>query len=342
MRVIEIDGKTISRQSFPYTIGEAGINHNGKIDIAIKMIQVAKIAGVDAIKFQTFKTSEFCNKDSNLYKEFKRCEFNEKQWEIIKEACDMANITFLSTPQNVTDLNLLLKLKIKAIKIGSDDLTNLTLIKNYTKTGLPIILSCGMAYGTEIDVAVEAIRGIEQDYPLVLMHCTSQYPTIPKDANMRKLNMLISKYPKLVFGYSDHTIGNTAAILGVAYGAKVFETHFTLNNKFKGPDQKFSKNPENLKSWVKAIHEASTMLGISNLIPTEKEEAMRIIARRSLTAIKDITKGHKFTNKNVGMMRPGDGLPDSYLSTFINSVAVRNISAGEKLQRADIKERKEN
>jgi N,N'-diacetyllegionaminate synthase len=335
--VIEIDGKKINARTRPYTICEAGINHGGNFNKAIKMIHIAKASGADAIKFQTFKASQFCNKDSELYKEFKRCEFSFNQWKEIKEMCDYVRITFLSTPQNYTDLELLLKLDMKAIKIGSDDLTNIPLIRSYATTKLPILLSCGMSYEQEIENAVDIIRGIDRSYPLVIMHCTSQYPTDPEDVNISKLRRLSMKYPTLVLGYSDHTIGNTASILAVGKGAKVFETHFTLSNKLKGPDHKFSKNISALNSWIRSIHEAYEMLGHSELKPTVKELTMRLVSRRSVTAIKSIKKGQMLTDKNIGMMRPtGDGLAPHLFSSLLGLTATRNISIGEKLQRDDI------
>ena len=336
MKFIEIDGKMINRKSLPYTIAEAGINHNGNIELAYEMVAIAKNAGADAIKFQTFKADEFCNKESELYETFKKCEFSEDQWKGIKQLCDLLKITFLSTPQNYSDLELLLKLGIQAIKIGSDDLTNIPLIKRYALTKLPIILSCGMAYESEIEAAINTIRDIDKMYPVIVMHCTSLYPTLPRQVNIRKLGSLNNKYPRILSGYSDHTVGYVAAVMAVAYGAKVLETHFTLDNSLEGPDHKFSKNPNDLKAWITAIHQAYQMLGESSLNPTDKEFQMRNIARRSLTAIKNIAINEVFTTDNIGMMRPGDGLKPLFLGTFLGQIASRNIQAGEQLQREDI------
>jgi sialic acid synthase SpsE len=336
MRVIEIDGKTIARNMKCFTIAEAGINHNGSIQTAYQMIEVAKESGVDAIKFQTFKADEFCNKDSCFYPIFKECELKSDYWQYIKERCDLFDITFLSTPQNSSDLEILLKCNIKAIKIGSDDLTHIALLRKYSETKLPIILSCGMANEMEIDIAIETIKESIRDYPLILMHCTSQYPTNPKDVNMRKLNKLSSKYPEIILGYSDHTLGHTAVILAVSYGARIFETHFTLDNSANGPDHSFSKNPADLKIWVKSIHEAFNMLGKSDLTPTTEEKSMRTIARRSITAMRDICVGELFTNENIGMMRPGDGLSSIYLANFLSLKSSRDINCGDKLQKSDV------
>jgi sialic acid synthase SpsE len=335
MKLIEIDGKFISNNSI-YTIVESGINHNGSIQTAYQMIEVAKESGADAIKFQTFRADEFCDKESYLYPIFKKCEIRSDHWQYIKERCDLFKITFLSTPQNFSDLEILLGCGVKAIKIGSDDLTNVSLIRKYSETKLPIILSCGMADESEINIATETIREYERHYPLILMHCTSSYPTFPKDVNMRKLIRMGVKYPEMILGYSDHTYGHIASVLAVAYGARVFETHFTLDNNYIGPDHEFSKNPKALKIWVNSIREAYDMLGNSDLRPTKQEEDMRIVARRTITAIKDIRKGDIFTDKNIGMMRPAVGLPSLYLPVFLNAEAGRDIDIGEKLRKEDI------
>lgn len=326
----------ITRKSSPFIIAEVGINHNGDINNAYKMIQVAKEAGADAIKFQTFKADEFCNKDSPLYETFKECELAEYYWKSIKEICDSFEITFLSTPQNYSDLEILLKVEIKAIKIGSDDLNNLPLIRKYAKTKLPIIMSLGMCYGNEIESAVDVLKSVDRAYPVVLMHCTSLYPTFPGDVNMRKILRITGMYPHVIVGYSDHTLGHCAAILAVGMGARVLETHFTLDHRLKGPDHMFSKDPDELKWWIEDIRIAHEMLGSGELIPSERELGMRNIARRSLTALKDIKEGEIFTETNIGMVRPGNGLPPVFLHTFLNAKSTRNIEAGQMLRKEDM------
>jgi len=336
MREIQIRGRTISRYHRPFTIAEVGINHNGNLKTAMEMVGAAKRAGVDAIKFQTFKADEFCNPNAELYKTFKACELEVDEWRQIKRWTEQLSITFLSTPQNYSDLELLLDLGIKAIKVGSDDLNNLPLLRKYSATKLPIILGCGMAHQEEIEKAVNVIKGNDDDYPLIILHCTSLYPTMPDEVNMKKLDKISKVLPNMLLGYSDHTTGHIAAVLALGFGARVFETHFTLSNSDIGPDHKFSKNPQDLKDWVEAIHKADKMLGSSGLRPTKKEEAMRKIARRSLTAILDIKAGDLFTDKNLGMMRPSDGLAPINIDLFLGMIASRDIGKGEKLNDKDI------
>ncbi|MEM4360382.1 MAG: N-acetylneuraminate synthase family protein, partial [Candidatus Bilamarchaeaceae archaeon] len=208
----------------PFIIAEAGINHNGDLEIAIEMIKSAKRAGAHAIKFQTFKAEEFIA-DPNLmytYKSqgktvtepmiemFKRYEFSREQWFKIKEKCDEVGIIFLSTPQNISDLELLLEIGVPAIKVGSDDLTNLALLEKYSKTNLPLIISCGMATISEVCEALETI-GTFDGYPTILLICTSEYPTPPEDANLLRISTAKNLFPDLIVGFSDHTRGCIAS-----------------------------------------------------------------------------------------------------------------------------------
>ena len=260
MNIIKIGNFDIGSNSFPFVVGEAGINHNGEINKALEMIEVAKKTGLNAIKFQTFKASEFIVDTTQTYtyksqgKEitesmfemFERCEFSKEEWHKIKRKCDQEKILFLSTPQNYSDLELLLDLDIKAIKVGSDDLTNLPLLKKFASTNLPIILSSGMSTLDEVSEALDTV-GFFSGYPTILLITTSQYPTPPDDVNLMKFHTLSKKFPDLILGFSDHTIGPIASSLACVLGAVFFEKHFTLDCNLQGPDHWFSANPEQLK-----------------------------------------------------------------------------------------------
>tara|TARA_B100000963_G_scaffold356070_1_gene375500 strand:+ start:698 stop:1777 length:1080 start_codon:yes stop_codon:yes gene_type:complete len=344
-----INSVKIGENFKPYCIAEVGINHNGDLQQAKEMIDVAKNSGADAVKFQTFKAEELCGDKNQMFtyksqgKEitesmlemFKRYELNANQLLKLKKYADKKKITFFSTPQNYSDLKVLLKLGVPAIKVGSDDFINLPLIKMYAKSGLPIILSCGMSDLGEVYNALSAV-GWYEDYPVALLLCTSQYPTPPNDVNINKLNTLKNSFPNLVLGFSDHTEGHLAASLAVAMGARVFEKHFTLNNNFEGPDHWFSANPVTLKNWIKSIHTSFEMLGQTHVRPTNKEKEMRIIARRSITAIKDIKMDEKYSLSNIGMRRPGGGLSASIMDDIIGSKATRFIKKAETIQIGDI------
>jgi N,N'-diacetyllegionaminate synthase len=349
MNEIAINGRLIGATHPPFVIAEVGINHNGSVPMAIEMIKVAKASGADAVKFQTFKADEFVGdpQQSFTYRSqgkevtesmlamFKRYELPRSAWREIKTECDRQSIIFMSTPQNRSDLDLLLEVGIPAVKIGSDDFTNLPLIRSYSETGLPLILSCGMSDLAEVYQALEAASAFN-GYPAALLLCTSQYPTPPQDVNLRKLKTLHGAFPDLVLGFSDHTQGPLASSLAVAMGAVIFEKHFTLNHDLPGPDHWFSENPQSLSKWVAGIRQAVLMLGDHVVRPTRPEAEMRRIARRSLVALTGISKGEPLTLKNVGARRPGHGLPPNLLDRMLGTVAARNIAAGEVLHLGDV------
>lgn len=229
---IKIGTRIVERNGAPFIVAEAGINHNGDVNTAFRMIEAAKQAGVDAIKFQTFKADEFVGDPNQTYtynsqgKEvtesmlemFRRYEFSREEWFAIKEKCDAEKILFLSTPQNYSDLKLLLELGITAIKVGSDDFTNLPLLRSYADTGLPLIISCGMADLAEVYTSLNTV-GAFNGYPVILLLCTSQYPTPENDVNLLKLRTLSNAFPHLSLGFSDHTQGSLASSLAVSFGA---------------------------------------------------------------------------------------------------------------------------
>lgn len=348
-RSFSIAGRSIGPNDPPYCIAEVGINHNGDLDVAIQMINAAKTAGADAVKFQTFKAEEFCGDPEQMftYKSqgqpvtesmldmFRRYELPLESWKSIKEHCEAIGITFFSTPQNSGDLEILLALDVPAIKIGSDDLTNLPLITQYTESGLPIILSCGMSDLSEIDQALGAAKWFE-GHPVSLLLCTSQYPTPSEDANIAKLTTLKNAFPGLLVGFSDHTEGSLAASIAVSLGARIFEKHFTLDKDLPGPDHWFSENPAGLAEWIASIRRADILLGSPIVRPTAAEQEMRLIARRSIVALCDISCGEKLSNLNTGLRRPGGGLPPALIKTALGLTASRDIRKGEKLSLGDM------
>ena len=244
----------------PYCIAEVGLNHNGSISRAKEMIVAAKSAGANAVKFQTFKAAELCSDRSQMYTYnscgetvtesmhdmFKRYELPEYAWSELRTFADDNHIDFFSTPQNISDLKLLLPLSPPFIKIGSDDFTNLPLLRSYRATNIPLILSCGMSDISEVHNALDATGWYEGADVSVLV-CTSLYPTPSDSVNIRRVTTLLSAFPGLQVGFSDHTIGSNAAVMAVSLGACIFEKHFTLSNDLPGPDHSFSENPESLK-----------------------------------------------------------------------------------------------
>jgi N,N'-diacetyllegionaminate synthase len=349
-RSFAIAGRHIGPSNTPYCIAEVGINHNGDLAIAKRMIDAAKMAGADAVKFQTFKAEEFCGDPDQTFtyqsqgkqitesmlEMFRRYEFPPESWREIKAYCQTVGITFFSTPQNHSDLELLLEVGVPALKIGSDDFTNLPLIRSYIESRLPLILSCGMSDLAEVHQALEAAAWFD-GYPVALMLCTSQYPTPPKDVNVAKLSTLQQAFPGLLVGFSDHTQGALAASLAVSRGARIFEKHFTLGKEMPGPDHWFSEDPVGLAEWIDGIRTADVILGSPYLRPTIAEQEMRLIARRSVVALQDITAGEKLDAKNTGLRRPGGGLPPDMIRNVMGLTSTRDIKKGERLSLGDMK-----
>lgn len=345
---IRIGKRTIGNGEKPFLMAEAGINHNGELEKAFQMIAVAKRAGADAIKFQTFKVSELVSDPDLTYTYqsqgktatesmlslFARYEFNRKEWVLIKKECDKQRIHFLSTPQNPSDLETLLDLGVDAIKVGSDDFTNIPYLKQCAQTKLPLILSCGMADLAEIHQSLEAVGSFD-GYPTILLFCVSQYPVHCDDVNLLKLKTLTNIFSMIPIGFSDHTQGPLASSLAVAFGACIFEKHFTLDKDLPGPDHWFSEDPEGLSAWVTSIQTAYRMMGSPILRPTSGEIEMRTLARRSVVALSNIRKGEIFTNENIGLRRPGNGLPSLFFKKLIGQNAIRNISKGTLIQLKD-------
>jgi len=350
MPEIIIGGRRIGPEHSPFIIAEAGINHNGEPARALEMVRLAKQAGADAIKFQTFKAAEFVGdaaqtytyqsqgKDvtESMFEMFRRCELPSDSWTVIKAECDRLNIAFLSTPQNRTDLDLLTKVGVTAVKVGSDDFTNLPLLKSYATTKLPLILSCGMADMSEVYRSLQTVGALD-GYPTVLLLCTSQYPTPPADVNLRKLLTLKAAFPMIPMGFSDHTVGSMASSLACALGACVFEKHFTLGNDLPGPDHWFSESPDGLSTWVQSIRAAYTMLGSDIVRPTEAELEMRKLARRSIAVIRDIQTGERLDVSNIALRRPGTGLTPDLFDSMLGGTALRNLRAGELLRLGDVR-----
>lgn len=347
--MFQISSARIENNGTPFIILEAGINHNGQLAKAKKMIDAAKTAGADAVKFQTFKAIEFVASADQMFtyqsqgqtvtesmlEMFQRYEFTAQEWAELKAYCDASGITFMSTPQNISDLDLLLKIGIPAIKVGSDDFTNLPLLRHYAQTGLPMLISCGMADLEEVRdtlMATNALSGA----PVVLLLCTSQYPTPPEDVNIRKLATLRATFPDLVLGFSDHTQSSIAAVLALGQGAVVFEKHFTLDHDLPGPDHWFSETPDSAAAWISAIRDAHKMQGRAEVEPTPAEHEMRVLARRSVTALQDIPAGTPLTLDNLGLRRPGDGLPPKEFDHFLGQKVSRSVASGTQLKWDDI------
>lgn len=299
-----------------YVIAEAGINHNGDISLARQMIDTARHCGADCIKFQTFKAEEFVSDPRQTYsyrsqgqqvtesmlEMFRRYQFNPEEWQEIIDYCRQVGITFCSTAQNRSDLEFLLSLtNLPFLKIGSDDLTNLELIKDYASREMPMIISVGMAYAYEIEDAIRTIRATGND-DLTVLHCVSSYPTDPDQVHLKKIPIIREAF-NVPVGFSDHTIGSAAAVGAVCFGATVIEKHFTLDKDGPGPDHWFSINASELKQYISDIRIIEQAIGVGTLGPTSKEKEMRRICRRKIVADQIINPGEKITIDKISFKR---------------------------------------
>ncbi|MDR1695383.1 MAG: N-acetylneuraminate synthase [Endomicrobium sp.] len=297
-------------------IAEAGINHNGSLETAFKMIDAAVKADADAVKFQTFNTSELvsANAPKAAYQKkhtgaeesqmdmLKKLELTEKDHIALIQYCRKKGIEFLSTPFDIPSVYLLHKLGLKTFKIPSGEITNLPYLRIINKLKKRVILSTGMSTLKEISAALRALKNCK----VSLLHANTEYPTPIEHANVAAVKTLSEKF-KLPSGYSDHTLGITSAVCAVALGAVIIEKHFTLDKNLPGPDQKVSLDTEELCAMVKAIREAELCLGNGYKKPSPSEIKNIAIARKSIAAKTDIKRGDIFTNRNLTAKRPAKG-----------------------------------
>jgi len=336
MRKIKIGNKLIGEREPCFVIAEAGVNHNGDIKLARKLIDVAKEAGVDAVKFQTFKAENLViekakmadyqkkniqKKESQL-RMIKKLELDYKDFIKLKKYCDKKKIIFLSTPHTEDAIDFLEPL-VPVYKIGSGDLTNLPFLEKIAKKKKPIILPTGMATLNEVKEAVGTIKKAGNN-KIILLHCTTDYPCSIKEVNLKAM-LTLKKEFELPVGYSDHTLGITVPIMAVTMGAVVLEKHFTLDKNLSGPDHKASLEPKELKEMVALIRDTEKALGSGIKKPTKTEEKIKKVARKSIVAKVDIPKGAKIKKEMLIIKRPGTGIEPKYLNKIIKKKAKKNI-----------------
>jgi len=344
---IFIDNIPIGPGCPPYIVAEVGINHNGEIERALEMVHVAKNAGCNAVKFQTFKASQLVSSPEQMFtyysmgksitesmlSMFTRFELPDTAWSVIKSECQNIGITFLSTPQNPSDLKLLLGLGLPAIKVGSDDFNNLPLLTSYSKTGLPLILSTGMSDLADTYYALETVGGLD-NYPVIVLVCTSQYPTPLDDAHLARITSLRSAFPNVPIGFSDHTQGVLASSLAVALGAVFLEKHFTLSHDLPGPDHWFSEDPNGLTAWVDHIRKSYRMMGDSVVRPTVTELTNKKDWQRRLVAARDIRYQELITEESITTRRVagGLGLPPSMTNYIVGKKSPKEFKLGDPIE----------
>jgi len=326
-----------------FIIAEAGVNHNGSIDLAKQLIDVAASSGVDAVKFQTFKASTLVSKNAQKANYQKQTtDSNESQFDMIKKLeldidthkklisyCKNKNITFLSTPFDHDSIDLLSGLDLEIFKIPSGEITNLPYLKHIGSLNKRVILSTGMSNLGEIEDALNIlITSGTARYNITILHANTMYPTPMEDVNLRAMQT-IGKAFNVSYGYSDHTLGIEVDIAAVAMGASVIEKHFTLDKNMEGPDHKASLEPDELKAMVKGIRNIEMALGSPIKQASTSEKPNMIIARKSLVANNAIKKGEKFTKENLAIKRPGTGINPMRWDEIISQVAQKDYEADD-------------
>lgn len=340
MRKIKISNKTISPRGPCFIVAEAGVNHDGEVRLAKKLIDVAKKAGADAVKFQVFKAETTVTKTAekapyqkkgtakeSQYKMLKKLELTESEFKQLADYAKRKKIIFLASAFDMKSVDLLDRLNVPAFKIPSSEITNFPLLKHIARKGKPIIMSTGMSNLGEIKEALETIKG-ERVNDVVLLHCVSDYPAKVDETNLRAMETLKRMF-RLPVGLSDHTLGITVPIAAIALGAAIIEKHFTLDKKLPGPDHKASLEPEELREMVACIREVERALGDGIKKPTKSEEAVKKTVRRSIVAKVNIPKGTAIAEHMLDLKRPGTGLEPKHLKKIVGKRAKKDIKADE-------------
>jgi len=337
--MIEQKGKTL-------IIAEAGVNHNGSLDRALELVDVAADAGADIVKFQTFKADKLAApsakmaayQKTNMGQEqsqqamLKSLELSYEAHYKLIEHCEKKNIHFLSTAFEFESLEFLLTLKMGLWKIPSGEITNLPYLEWIAQRGEPVIISTGMADFAEVNTAVQALLQAGQDKKkLTVLHCNTEYPTPMVDVNLRAMAKM-GQDLGLAFGYSDHTMGIEIPIAAVALGATIIEKHFTLSQDLPGPDHKASLEPRDLTLMIKAIRNIESALGTAEKRVSASENKNREVARKSIIAKVAIQKGELLTEKNLDCARPGSGMSPMLWHKIQNRPAQKSYEAGDLLQ----------
>jgi N-acetylneuraminate synthase len=352
-----------------YVIAEAGVNHNGQLDLAMQLVDAAASAGADAVKFQTFQAdrlasptapkasyqTETTSASESQHAMLKKLEL-PFEWHLqLQQYAQKQGITFLSTPFDLISLKFLQTLQLPMLKVSSGDLTNAPFLWACARSGMPLVVSTGMATLSEVEQALAVIHHslhhtsepqhmeavwshwvTQADRSLLaskvtLLHCTSQYPTPMSEVNLHAMDTLRDAF-HLPFGYSDHTQGTVIPIAAVARGARVIEKHLSLDCNMQGPDHRASLEPDEFSQMVKAIRQLEVAMGHGHKVPQPSELNTRLAARKQVVAARSIAKGHTFTREDLETARCGQGLPAHDLWQLIGCVAQHDFAAGEAIR----------
>jgi N-acetylneuraminate synthase len=329
-----------------FIIAEAGVNHNGFVEIAKKLIDVAKDAGADAVKFQTFHAEELVTlgskkaiyqnraKEKTQYEMLKNLELSFDEFRELKKYCDNKGIVFISTPYDIKSVEFLNEIGVNRFKVASADIINKSLIEAIAKTEKQIILSTGMATLGEIERTISYINDFGNT-DIALLHCTTNYPTPYEQVNMNVLHTLKKAFG-LPVGYSDHTLGIEIPIMAVSLGAEVIEKHFTLDRTMEGPDHFASLEPDELKKMVEAIRNVEKAFGSERKEITDEEKKNIFFMRRSIHASEDMKEGGVIKEDNIKITRPFDGIEPWFLDIVLGKKIKINVKNDEPIRWGDL------
>jgi len=336
--VLDIAGRKVGLGQPCFIIAEAGVNHNGDLELARRLIDVAKTAGADTVKFQTYKTELGMTLDApkaeyqmvttdtseSQFDMLKQLELSPQAHQELQEYCVERGILFLSSVFDEESADLLELLDVPSFKIPSGEITNLPLLKHVARKGRPMIVSTGMSTLGEVEAAVQTIQGTGNEN-IVLLHCVSAYPAPPEDVNLRAMQTLAAAFG-LPVGFSDHTLGVAIAVAAVALGACVIEKHFTLDRTLPGPDHQASLLPDELNELVRSIRTVELAMGHGRKEPVASEADTALVSRKSIVAARSIAAGTMITGELVTLKSPSTGLPPSMLDQVIGRATVQDIS----------------
>lgn len=325
-------------------IAEAGVNHNGRLELAVKLCDAAKEAGADVVKFQTWKTENLLTrnvaqaeyqtqntgKQESQFDMLKKLELSYDDFRIIKQHCDEIGILFSSTADDPDSLDFLMELGIPFIKVGSSDIGNVSYLRYMGSKGLPVILSTGMSTLADVDISINALKeGGATD--ITILHCTTNYPCPYEGVNLRAMLTLRDAF-HLPIGYSDHTIGRDVAVSAVALGATIIEKHFTLDCQMDGPDHAASTEPQDFAELVNAIRTVEACLGTGIKEPTSEEKSISKVVTKRIVARNTIKLGEVFTDNNICVKRNDTGILARYWDLVIGRTATDNYIEDEGIQ----------
>ena len=343
VKAVDAGGRPIGPGHPCLVIAEVGINHNGDIDLALRMIEAIAAAGAECVKFQTFSAEEFVNDPDDTYtyssqgaevtesmlEMFKRVELPRSAFARLFDAARAAGLIPFSTPTDREAVHLLEELGVEMYKIGSDDLVYTPFLEYVADKGKPIVLSAGMASGDDVARAIDTIRA-RGNQQIVLLHCVSEYPTPLGHANLRKIPALAERFG-IPVGFSDHTAGSRAASWAVAMGACVVEKHFTLDHGLPGPDHHFSADPGEMADLVAAVRDVELALGDPTLEPTDAEREMAALCHRSIVLVRDVAAGERLAFEDLAFRRPGTGMPPYRVTDVVGRRTRTALAAGTML-----------